>query len=568
MGLDELEKRLAKDPFVGKQLGNISVERWMADGSTGRVYFGVHSLSKKEIAVRVLFPEMTKAAGAKDKMLFEVRIAQQINHANVVPVVEAGEVDGRVYVAMEFVKGEPLEALIKRQGRVEFERATRIVRDIALGLEAAHDLNLVHRDLRPANVLLDTDGHPRINNFGLARPVSVGSGRTQVGAFLGVPDYLAPEQVDGKVVDSVADQYALGVIYFRMLTGLLPFDGENDAAIARARLKDDLPVVESIPERGRALLHKLCARDPKQRFATAREVAGQCERALYARETATPGGRDGKPKEREPAPVPVAIKRKAAAPYKPERHGLTHAPDAKWVQPLKTAIPYAAFVAAAGCVAAAAGMRTVPSSVRFAFLASAFFPMALAAGMLLKQRAGWQGVVALLLGAGSLGILFYGLSVPESWQAVAVPFNALALGVSLVVGVAVTVLGDVPKAAVRRVLLLVAFVLVAYGAGAFRGAMPWMQSSPARTMPMLAATTLAGFCAVFLMPAARSSMLVRFAGFVTAALAVAGLAYGASAGQWQVLVADMAGRFDTHGTAAVVVVPICAVAHALLKSRI
>src|SRR5262245_14027627 len=157
--LDDMNKR-ARDPLIGKPLGHVELDRWMADGETGTVYFGHHAVSKSDVAVRVLRPEMTNKPGAAERLLYDIRVAMSINHPNIVRLVACGESAHHVYVAMEFVKGEPLSALMAREGKLDPDRATRMIRDISRGLEAAHDLELIHRDLRPSNILLDTEGHP------------------------------------------------------------------------------------------------------------------------------------------------------------------------------------------------------------------------------------------------------------------------------------------------------------------------------------------------------------------------------------------------------------------------
>jgi len=570
VSLEDLNR--PKDPLVGRKIGYVEIQRWMADGQTGTIYFGNHSVSRKEVAVRVILPELAKRPGWTEKFLYAARLAQQINHPNIVRVVDAGEAGGHVYVAMEFVKGEPLEALVRRERKVDLERATRLVRDIARGLEAAHDIDLPHLDLRPANILLTTEGHPKISNFGLARPASTASGRTAVGDFTGPPDYLSPEQVEGRPVDSAADQYALGVIYFLLLTGELPFEGVNDADVARARLKESVPVIESLPLGAQQLMARLTARSPKDRFAGAREIAAACERVVYTRDE-KPAAAEPEAPRRDKRPTwskgknvvragpPTPPPRPAQGP-RGERPGLTRLPTVSWGPAPKLAGPYVAYLLAAACVAAGSAVRGVPDPVRAGLLAGALLPFLVGAFLLLRQPTRGRGPAAILLGAGALGILFYGLSKAE---AVPTKLNAMALGAALLVAVAVSVLADFRKGLARRVMLVCAFALVA--AGAAKGSpLDWMKASPAPALATFAVATFGAFAAVFLLPSPSAGRGVRFGGFVAALVAASAIAYAAGGGDAAALTADLAGRAAREGTVAASGVVVAAGAHTLLKT--
>jgi hypothetical protein len=203
-----------------------------------------------------------------------------------------------------------------------------------------------------------------------------------------------------------------------------------------------------------------------------------------------------------------------------------------------------------------------------AFLATALFPLTLAAGSLIKQRTGLGGVLALLLGTGALGLLFYGFSVAESWDAVLAPVNALALGAALFASVVISLFQDFSRGLGRRVLLLAAFAGVAVGAGAFQGIGAWIQRAPPHALVALGVTNVIMFSALYLLPAPRASSTVRAVGFVCTLLAMAGLVYTASAGNWSSAIDDLGGRATKHGTVAAGAVVVLAVAHAALRRRI
>ena len=183
-------------------------------------------------------------------MLRESRLAASLDHPNVVPIYEAGEADGRLFIAMRYVDGTDLKALLRREGALAPARAVAIAAQVADALDAAHTKGLVHRDVKPSNVLLDQQGgreHAYLADFGLTQ--SAGDGGPADGQLMGTVDYVAPEQIRGDQVDGRADLYGLGCLLFESLTGTLPFTGASDVAVVYAHLEEEPPRAS---ERGRA----------------------------------------------------------------------------------------------------------------------------------------------------------------------------------------------------------------------------------------------------------------------------------------------------------------------------
>jgi len=578
--IDDLNKR-GRDPLIGKKMGHVEIDRVMAEGETGMVYFGHHTVSKEEVAVRVLRPEMTQRPGVADKILYPMRIAQQLRHPNIVRVVDCGEHDGRVFVAMEFVKGEPLKAMLAREGRLDAERATRLIRDIARGLEAAHELDLAHFDLRPANILMDKEGHPKINNFGLARPVSVASGRTQIGDFLGPPHYIAPEQVAGEPVGPAADQFALGVMYFEMIAGELPFQGVNDADIAKARLRGGIPSIAGLSLPVTNLMLRMAARSPKERYADIRELMGACERALYKRESEEPSAREPEEPRKKgatwsrsrnvvkadtPPPVGAVLGRRPQKFVRSEKSGLTVLPTMSWAPPPKLAKPYVAYALAIACVVAGAFLRSKPEAVRAGVLAGALLPFALMVVLIMKQRTRWKGALAIVLDLAALGALGAGAMMAPNVEAMATRWNAVALAAALVVATFVVSLPDFSGGTVRRLALAGGLALLGWAAHPTSAVTEWAQKVPVPALGAGAVTLFAGFGALFLMASPRASRGLRTVGFACAVVAAAGIAFIATAGKPQSLVVGARERAVAEGTVAVGAVLLASAGHALLRS--
>jgi DNA-binding beta-propeller fold protein YncE len=226
----------------GVQLGGYRVDALIGRGGMGEVYRAYDKRLERNVALKILAPRYAEDAAFRQRLLRESRLAAGIDHPNVIPVYDAGEADGRLYLAMRFVDGIDLRALLRREGPLAPERALAIAAQIADALDAAHERGLVHRDVKPSNVLLDQQRgreHAYLADFGLMQSTS--DRTVSEGQLMGTVDYVAPEQIRGDDVDGRADVYALGCLLFETLTGSLPFEGASDVAVVFAHLEQEPP---------------------------------------------------------------------------------------------------------------------------------------------------------------------------------------------------------------------------------------------------------------------------------------------------------------------------------------
>jgi serine/threonine protein kinase len=212
---------MAEDTRVGTELAGYQIEGVIGRGGMSVVYLAEHVRLGRKVALKVLAPELAGSERFHDRFLRESKLAASIDHPNIVPIYDADETGGVLYIAMRYVEGLDLKQTIRDNGPLEPVRASVIVDQIASALDAAHARGLVHRDVKPANVLLTQGDHVYVSDFGLTkRAVSV-SGLTETGQLIGTIDYVAPEQIRGDPVDHRADVYSLGCLLFECLTGTL-----------------------------------------------------------------------------------------------------------------------------------------------------------------------------------------------------------------------------------------------------------------------------------------------------------------------------------------------------------
>lgn len=253
-------------------------------GGMGVVYRATQLTLGRPVAVKLIAAERSEDPVFRERFKSESRIAASIEHANVIPVYEAGEDDGLLFIAMRLVEGCDLGQLLARVGSLTPERAVRLIAQIAGALDAAHALGLVHRDVKPANVLLTVEEpeHAYLTDFGVAVQAGAHSRITRAGQWVGSLDYLAPEQIRGESLDARADVYALTGLLFRCLTGEPPFAGESDAAVMWAHVSSPAPshTLPDLPDVLNEIIARGMAKDPSERFATAGDLAHACARAL------------------------------------------------------------------------------------------------------------------------------------------------------------------------------------------------------------------------------------------------------------------------------------------------
>ncbi len=229
----------AGDVFAGYR-----IERSLGRGGMGVLYLAIEPGLERRVALKLIAPEAAADEVFARRFAEESRIAASIEHPNVVPIYAAGEEAGIPFIAMRYVAGSDLGRRLAREGRLEPGVAAALIAQVGNGLDAIHAAGLVHRDVKPANVLLGQTGgddHAYITDFGVARNVATESGLTQTGRFVGTLDYVAPEQISGGQVDARADVYALGCLLFKLLTGEVPFPRDAEAARLYAHLNDPPP---------------------------------------------------------------------------------------------------------------------------------------------------------------------------------------------------------------------------------------------------------------------------------------------------------------------------------------
>ena len=211
----------------------------LGKGGMGRVYKVFDKKIKEKVALKLLSPEISSDEETVERFSNELKYARKIIHKNVCRMFDLGEEEGTHYITMEYVSGEDLKSMIRMMGRLSPGQAVSITRQVCEGLEEAHKLGVVHRDLKPQNIMIDREGNARIMDFGIARSLKA-KGITDGGIIIGTPEYMAPEQVEGKEIDERADIYALGVILYEMLTGKVPFEGDTPLSIA-VKHKTEMP---------------------------------------------------------------------------------------------------------------------------------------------------------------------------------------------------------------------------------------------------------------------------------------------------------------------------------------
>jgi DNA-binding beta-propeller fold protein YncE/predicted Ser/Thr protein kinase len=276
------------DPRIGSELAGYRILALLGRGGTSVVYRAEQARPRRSVALKLLLPEVAASAAFRRRFLREQELAASIDHPNVLPVYDAGEAGGVLWIAMRYVEGSDLRALLAQRGPPRPWEAVAIVAQVASALDAAHARGLVHRDVKPGNVLLagETGGvaHAYLADFGLTRQVDAPSGLTASGQMVGTVNYCAPEQVQGGPVDGRADQYALACVLFECLTGAVPFRRPTELATAWAHVHDRPPrlaeVRPGLPRAMEPVLARGLAKRPADRYATCTDLAAVAREAL------------------------------------------------------------------------------------------------------------------------------------------------------------------------------------------------------------------------------------------------------------------------------------------------
>jgi serine/threonine protein kinase len=270
-----------EDPLIGTQVGDYRVDSLLGQGGMGKVYRATGP-DETSVALKLVKRDYAQDETFRRRFSREARIAQTVKHPNVVPVLATGEDDGVPYMAQKFIEGETLDAKIKREGPFELQVAVKMCSDVAAGLEALWAAGMVHRDVKPANILIDESGQSHITDFGLAKDTQ-GSLLTLPGQALGSMDYMAPEQIRGEEVSAATDIYALGCVMYECMCGRPPFADVQGMRILWAHLQDEPPdpcqLRPDLPRAFAQVLMTALAKDREQRPARAGEYAQMLEQA-------------------------------------------------------------------------------------------------------------------------------------------------------------------------------------------------------------------------------------------------------------------------------------------------
>jgi tRNA A-37 threonylcarbamoyl transferase component Bud32 len=282
--------------LVGMELsGRYRLDAQIGAGGMSTVYKAFDLTLERTVAVKLMHREIASDSDQLERFRREARAVARLGHRHIVGVIDAGEDAGRPYIVLEYVEGETLKSRIRRMGRLPIDEAVAYAIEIARALGCAHDNAIVHRDIKPQNVLIDAEGSAKVTDFGIARSLQ-DEGLTADGRVLGTTDYVSPEQALGHDVDGRSDIYSLGVVLFEMLTGAVPFQGENQVSVAMKHVREDLPDIQRRrPEVSATLasvLDRMTEKDLDRRYQDVDTLVADLEEAL-AIETARTGTSTG-----------------------------------------------------------------------------------------------------------------------------------------------------------------------------------------------------------------------------------------------------------------------------------
>lgn len=256
--------------MIGQTIAHYRIIEKLGQGGMGEVFLADDTKLQRRVALKFLPDSLRNDPEARERLLREARAASQLSHPNILTVHAVEEAGGRDFIVMEYLDGQTLSEYC-RVRRPNASDSLELVRQIAEGLSAAHKRGITHRDIKPANILVDSEGHLKILDFGLAKQKGLAK-LTRDGSTVGTMAYISPEQVEGREADARSDLFSLGVIAYEMLSGRRPFEGEHEAALVYAIAHEQAPVLMSAPESTRAIVERLLAKRPEDRFQSAAEL--------------------------------------------------------------------------------------------------------------------------------------------------------------------------------------------------------------------------------------------------------------------------------------------------------
>ncbi|HEX8102517.1 MAG TPA: protein kinase [Solirubrobacteraceae bacterium] len=270
--------------LVGMSLnGRYRLDAQVGAGGMSTVYRAFDATLERQVAIKLMHREIARDSDQLERFRREARAVAQLSHPHIVGVIDAGEEEGRPFIVFEYVEGETLKERIRRCGRLEIEEAIAYAIEIARALGSAHARHIVHRDVKPQNVLIDAEGSAKVTDFGIARVLDQ-EGLTADGRVLGTTDYVSPEQALGHDVNGQSDLYSLGVVLYEMLVGDVPFHGENQVAVAMKHVREELPDIQSrrpeVSATVAAIVDRMTDKDLTRRYPDAPTLIAELENAL------------------------------------------------------------------------------------------------------------------------------------------------------------------------------------------------------------------------------------------------------------------------------------------------
>ncbi len=263
--------------------GRYEIVSEVGKGGFGRVFRAVDLETEELVALKVLKPSLTSDEQVRARFLGELKMSRRVVHPNIIRLTDILEVSGLLILVMEFVEGMSLKQMVRRQGPLDVELAYTIISQVCLGLDAAHRVGVVHRDVKPQNILITENLGVKIVDLGLARHLG-GTSVSQTGVIMGTPDYMSPEQVRGKNVEARSDIYSLGVVMYEMFTGKVPFSGDSSVAVLLAHLRQvpesPMRVRSDLPPWVNYMILKAMAKKPSQRFNKTTELLNYFEKSM------------------------------------------------------------------------------------------------------------------------------------------------------------------------------------------------------------------------------------------------------------------------------------------------
>jgi serine/threonine protein kinase len=319
--LDELRQRLARTLE-----GRYEITSLLGRGGMAVVFLAQDLVLERQVAIKVLPPDMTRDAQLVARFQQEAKTAAKLDHPNIIPIYRVESEEGLVYIVMKYVSGQSLEDLLAK-GPLPIARVRQVLREAALALGHAHRRRIVHRDVKPANIMLESDGRVILTDFGISKALEGGSGFTGTGAIIGTPHYMAPEQAKGLQVDGRADQYSLGIVGYQILTGKQPFDGSSHSILYKHVFEPPPRVFEARPDAPTdlvAALDRALSKEPEKRFASMEDFAtavngersrtSQPARADRSGQAATVVSAPVKPRSKTSSPMAAKLKHPGKAP--------------------------------------------------------------------------------------------------------------------------------------------------------------------------------------------------------------------------------------------------------------